>query len=687
MNHPSPLRHYRNQLVRFGVLCLIASPFMSAQTSNTLLPKPAQMTVAAGSIPFTGNFTVSLSGTHNPILEAATRRTLDALELSTGIPLGKGLQVPDATLTIQVQDPSGTRPTLDTDESYSIHTTGNKIILKAGNVFGALHGLETLQQLLQVEGGNYVIPAVQIDDAPRFPWRGFMLDVSRHFMPLPVIYRTLDGMAAVKLNVFHWHLTDDQGFRVESKRFPQLTQVGSDHLFYTQDQVRAVIAYASARGIRVVPEFDVPGHVTSWLIGMPELGSIQRPYAIARTFGVWDGALDPTKDSTYQFLDAFIGEMADLFPDEYMHMGGDESNGKDWKANPQIVDFMKAHNMKSTEELQAYFSARVLELVKGHHKQMVGWDEILTPNTPKDAIIQSWRGVESLAVASKQGNRGILSAPYYLDGMKTSERMYLDDPIPEGSALTAEQQKLVLGGEACMWAEQITPQTVDSRVWPRTAALAERFWSPRETRDVPDMYRRLAVESLRLDALGLTHISGPQSGLRQLAGGEEGAAQLAVLASTLSPVSFGERYHQQRTSQLTPMGNPVDYLRPDPALRENLLLIADRYLHSTSPAEHSAARQQLESLFQSWIDSGPRLDSLAADNPRLRQLSERRVQLVKLGTLGVQALKAIDSHKAPSAAWIEQQNALLKEAGSHAELTDFVVLPPLQQLLEAAGKH
>jgi hexosaminidase len=687
MNHPSPLRHYRNQLVRFGVLCLIASPFMSAQTSNTLLPKPAQMTVATGSIPFTGNFTVSLGGTHNPILEAATRRTLDALELSTGIPLGKEMQAPDATLTIQVQDPSGTRPTLDTDESYSIHSTGNKIVLKAGNIFGALHGLETFQQLLQVEGGNYVIPTVQIDDAPRFPWRGFMLDVSRHFMPLPVIYRTLDGMAAVKLNVFHWHLTDDQGFRVESKRFPQLTQVGSDHLFYTQDQVRAVIAYASARGIRVVPEFDVPGHVTSWLIGMPELGSIQRPYAIARTFGVWDGALDPTKDSTYQFLDAFIGEMADLFPDEYMHMGGDESNGKDWKANPQIVDFMKAHNMKSTEELQAYFSARVLELVKGHHKQMVGWDEILTPNTPKDAIIQSWRGVESLAVASKQGNRGILSAPYYLDGMKTSERMYLDDPIPEGSALTAEQQKLVLGGEACMWAEQITPQTVDSRVWPRTAALAERFWSPRETRDVPDMYRRLAVESLRLDALGLTHISGPQSGLRQLAGGEEGAAQLSVLASTLSPVSFGERYHQQRTSQLTPMGNPVDYLRPDPALRENLLLLPDRYLHSTSPAEHAAARQQLESLFQSWIDSGPRLDSLAADNPRLHQLAERRVQLVKLGTLGAQALKAIDSHKAPSTAWIEEQNALLKEAGSHAELTDFVILPPLQQLLEAAAKH
>jgi len=676
--------------VSLGAFCLLASSLLAAQSpvlQNMLLPAPSQITAASGSIPFTKDSTVSLGGAQNRILEDATRHTLDALGTYTGVQLNKVPQAAGATLTIQVQDVNGMRPTLETDESYSLNSTGNKIVLQAKTVFGALHGLQTLQQLVQVEDGRYVVPAVQINDSPRFPWRGLMIDVSRHFMPLPVIYRTLDGMAAVKLNVFHWHLTDDQGFRVESKLFPRLTQMGSDGLFYTQDEVRAVVRYASARGIRVVPEFDVPGHVTSWLVGMPELGSVQRPYEISRTFGVWDGALDPTKESTYKFLDEFIGEMAGLFPDEFMHMGGDESNGADWKANPRIVAFMQAHTMKSTDDLQAYFSSRVLALVKQHHKQMVGWDEILTHDTPKDAIIQSWRGVESLAVAAKQGNRGILSAPYYLDGMKSAERMYLDDPIPDGSTLTIEQQRLILGGEVCMWAEQITPQTVDSRIWPRTAALAERFWSPRETRDVHDMYRRLAVESIRLDGLGLTHISGPETGLRQLAGSEAGGAQLAVLTSVLSPVSFGNRYEQQKTSQLTPMGNPVDYTRPDPPAREDFRLLVERYLHSNSSEEHTAARHPLESLFQSWIASGPALDRIATGHPKLNQLSLRRSQLPRLGTLGMQSLDSIDSHKTPAAGWIEEQNTLLKAAAEHSELTDFVILLPLQQLLEASGKH
>jgi len=690
MNRTPVLRHPHIKGLSLGVFCLFASMALSAQSpvfQNTLLPEPSRMTTASGSIPFTKDFTVSLSGAHNVILEEATRRTLDALEAYTGVQLNKAPQDANATLTIQVQDTTGTHPTLDTDESYSIDSTSNKVILQAKTVFGALRGLETLQQLLQVEDGHYAIPSLQINDSPRFPWRGLMLDVSRHFMPLPVIYRTLDGMAAVKLNVFHWHLTDDQGVRIESKRFPKLTLMGSDGQFYTQDQVRDVIRYASARGIRVVPEFDVPGHVTSWFVGMPEFASVQRPYTISRSFGVWDGALDPTQENTYKFLDAFIGEMADLFPDEYMHMGGDESNGKDWKATPHIVAFMQAHNMKSTEELQTYFSTRVLALVKRHHKQMVGWDEILSPGTPKDAIIQSWRGVESLSVAAKQGNRGILSAPYYLDGMKSAERMYLDDPIPDGSTLTTEQQKLILGGEVCMWAEQITPQTVDSRMWPRTAALAERFWSTRETRDVPDMYRRLAVESIRLDSLGLTHISGPQSGLRQLAGSEEGSSQLAVLISVLSPGSLHERYSQQKTSQLTPMANPVDYTRPDPPIREELVLLVEQYLHSASPTEHTAARQQLANLFQSWIATGPVLDSLAAEQPKLNQLSLRRAQLPKLGQLGIQSIDSIDSHTAPASAWVEEQSTLLKAAAEHSELTNFVILPPLQQLFETAGKQ
>ncbi|WP_255551525.1 beta-N-acetylhexosaminidase [Granulicella sp. dw_53] len=655
---------------------------------NTLLPQPTKLQASAGALPLTSLFTVASNAVRNPVLASATRRMLDEIEQKTSTQLSKtlGSETGNATLTITLTDPTPQRPTLETDESYTLNVTASRITLQAANVFGALHGLETIKQLVEPQNGVYVIPAVSITDNPRFPWRGLMLDVGRHFLPLPVIYRTIDAMAAVKLNVLHLHLTEDQGFRLESKRFPRLTEMGSDGLFYTQEQMRSVIAYASAHGVRIVPEFDVPGHVTSWLVGYPELGSMPHDYKIGRTFGVWDPALDPTKESTYKFLDSFIEEMAALFPDEYMHMGGDESNGKDWKANPAIAAYMQQHKIKSTDDLQVYFSTRVLALVKKHKKQMVGWDEILQPNTPKDAIIQSWRGAASLNTAASQGNRSILSAPYYLDAMKTAERMYLDDPIPADSKLTPEQTKLILGGEVTMWAEQVTQETVDSRVWPRTAALAERFWSPQNVRDVDDLYRRLEVESIRLDALGLTHISVPNMGLRQLAGSERGAAQLAVLISTLTPASFHFRYEQQKTSQLTPMGNVVDFTRPDPPLRQDFRLLVERYLHTTD-AEHELARQQLESLFHAWIATRPSIDALALDHPLLNGVKLRREQLPQLGFLGVQSLGFIEAKSPPDPAWVQTQAVLLKQAAEPHDIVDFVVLPPLQSLLDASQQH
>ena len=659
----------------------------AGQFRDTLLPKPSHVEVLDGQLALTPAFTVSSNASENAALQAATRRMLNRLEQQTNVPLSKTLLPAGgtgATLRITVAGAAQSRPALGVDESYTLTSDGKGIRLDAPTVFGALHGLFTLEQLVQARDGAFVLPAIRVTDAPRFPWRGLMLDVARHFMPLPVVYRTIDGMAAVKLNVLHLHLTDDQGFRIESKRFPRLTEFGSDGLFYTQQQMREVVAYASARGIRVVPEFDVPGHVTSWLTGMPELASVPRKDTISRTFGIWDQALDPTKESTYVFLDAFIGEMAELFPDEYLHLGGDESNGNDWKANPAIAAYMRDHGMKSTDDLQVYFSSRALDLVKKHGKQMVGWDEILQPGTPKDAVIQSWRGAESLAVAAKQGNRGILSAPYYLDAMKTAERMYLDDPLAAGAELSPEQTRLILGGEATLWAEQVTAQTEDSRIWPRTAALAERFWSPRDTRDIPDLYRRLATESIRLEAFGLTHISGPQAGLRQIAGSERGADQLAVLTAALTPASFSDRYQQQKTSQLTPMGNVVDFTRPDPPLRVHLQRLVEQYLQS-GPTRDGAAHE-LQTLFDSWIASGPALDALAVDHPLVGGVALRRKQLVQLGQLGKDALGYIASGKAAPAAWTRQAQALLKDAELHREIVDFAVLPPMGQLVAAAGK-
>ncbi|MGB6745585.1 MAG: family 20 glycosylhydrolase [Terracidiphilus sp.] len=678
---------------RIGTLLLSSAALLfplalAAQTAaanagfiNTLMPLPASLTAKSGSLRIDSSFSYAIHGPCCTRLNAGAVRLIDRLEMLTGIELAKKpAQGQDGTLTIDVLSPaSSAYPTLDEDESYTLDIDSPHIALHAKTDIGALRGMETLLQLAQPEGSGFIFPAVHIEDAPRFPWRGLMLDAGRHFLPVDVIYRTLDGMAAVKLNVLHWHLTEDQGFRIESRVFPKLQSLGSNGLYYTQQQVRDVVAYASARGIRVVPEFDMPGHSTSWLVGYPSLGSAPGPYSVQTVFGIHDAALDPTRESTYTFLDAFLGEMAHLFPDAYMHVGGDESNGKQWAANPHIQAFMRAHGLTTSAQLQAYFNTRVQKILAKYHKRMVGWDEILSPNLPRSAVIQNWHGTEFLINAAKQGHNGIYSHPYYLDHMYTAAEVFLADPIPAGSDLTPEQTKLILGGEACMWGEHVSPLTIDSRIWPRAAAVAERFWSPASDRDTGDMYRRLAVESLRLDAEGLTHISHPERALRQLAGTQDDGA-LALFASTLEPVDFGQRYHEQRTSQLTPLDQLVDALRPDPPLRHEMELLVAAALKGDTDAMN-----QLQSIFRYWVYAATPLESLSMREPLLHEESERISEWPKLGQIGLDALTYLSNNAAPPEGWQAEQTATIQEAAKPQELINFVVLPPLQKLVDAAA--
>ena len=269
------------------------------------------------------------------------------------------------------------------DESYVLTVAPEGVTLAAPETWGALRGLETLLDLIEPGPGGLSLPAVTIKDRPRFPWRGLMIDSGRHFMPVEVLKRNLDGMAAVKLNVLHWHLTDDQGFRVESRLFPKLHQMGSDGLFYTQAQIKDVIAYAADRGIRVVPEFDMPGHTTSWFVGHPELATEARAYTIERKWGIMAPAMDPTREEVYRFLDAFIGEMAALFPDPVLHIGGDEVEGHAWDKSTAVAAFKKAKGLASNADLQAYFNKRLAQIVTRHGKTMMGWDEILHPGSPQ----------------------------------------------------------------------------------------------------------------------------------------------------------------------------------------------------------------------------------------------------------------------------------------------------------------
>jgi len=267
---------------------------------------------------------------------------------------------------------------------------------------------------------------------------------------------------------------DDQGFRVESLAWPKLHEQASDGNFYTRAQIRDVIDYATERGIRVVPEFDLPGHGSAWLTAYPELASASGPYEIERSWGIFDPTINPTIEKTYEFLDALFAEMAELFDDEFIHIGGDENNGKHWLANPDIVAFMDERGYEGPLTLQRYFNERVLAIMTKYGKRMVGWDEIFEDGLPKNVVIQSWRGRESLFESARLGYSGILSNGYYIDLIHPTDDHYLNDPLPADSPLTPEEAARILGGEATMWAEYVSPETVDSRIWPRTAAIAER---------------------------------------------------------------------------------------------------------------------------------------------------------------------------------------------------------------------
>jgi hexosaminidase len=420
--------------------CMSAAPY--------LMPLPKEMTVSPGFAPITGAFVVIVSGpgAQDERVQKAISRLTERITRQTGIPIHPSNG--DAVMQITVAEAGHAGPQkLGDSEKYSLTVANNLVKLDAETPLGVLRGMETLLQLIQQTPGTpgFGVPNVVIHDEPRFPWRGLSFDVSRHFMPVDVVKRELDGLAAIKMNVLHWHLSDDEGFRVESKKYPKLQELGSDGMYYTQDQVRDVIAYAADRGIRIVPEFDMPGHSSSFLAAYPELGSGPGPFHVVHDHEEEPSlVMDPTKETTYEFIDGFIGEMADLFPDEYFHVGGDEVSPKKWLGTPHIKAFMEAHHMATAAELQAYFSKRVLDIVTKHGKHMVGWDEILNKDLPKTAVIQSWRGQASLWSAAKEGYQGILSANYYLDLSYSAAHHYEVDPMKlpgKTFDLTPEQAK------------------------------------------------------------------------------------------------------------------------------------------------------------------------------------------------------------------------------------------------------
>jgi len=647
--------------------------------TNTLMPMPAKISAHAGELTLTPDFRLSASGFRNRRLESGLQRLRTRLEYATGLTLSRELTAIDKAVSLEVRVQSaGQEPqSVNEDESYALKVTAVGATIDAPTVVGALRGMETFLQLIQGGSNGYYIPAVKIEDSPRFPWRGLLIDCARHFQPIEVLQRTLDGMAAVKMNVFHWRLTDDQGFRMESKIFPKLTGLGSDGLYYTQAQAREIVAYARDHGIRVVPDFDMPGHARSWFVGYPELASGPGPYVLRRKFGIDDAAMDPTRETTFAFLDKFLGEMAGIFPDPYLHISGDESNGAQWRANPKIVAYMRQHHLKDTQALQAEFNQRIEALLTKHGKHMMGWDEVLHPALPKDVVIESWRDTRFLVDAAKRGYRNILAAPYYLDHMKTAEEYYLADPLPPGLDLTSEQRKLVLGGEACMWTEFVDSETLDSRVWPRAAAIAERFWSPLEVRAVDDMYRRLSSASLRLEGLGLTHLTYPEAALRQMAGTEDIDA-VRTFVSVLEPYGMSA---DNKTIQLTPLDRFNNVLPPDPPDRYKFYVLVQSFLQH--PSADSKGGIELNILFQRWRDASEKVQALMETSPLLAEGRIRSQQLRELATIGSETVDHLTKMSVVPAGWKESTLAKLKAYEKPTDMLVFTVIVPLKDLVSA----
>ncbi|MFI8415010.1 beta-N-acetylhexosaminidase [Serratia sp. NPDC078593] len=353
------------------------------------------------------------------------------IELQTGWILAPAATPGGATIEITIQHPVAAQPQPDSDERYQLAVTPQGVTLHANTRFGALRGMETLLQLLQTDAENTFLPLVAIADEPRFPWRGVLLDSARHFLPVSDILRQLDGMAAAKLNVFHWHLTDDQGWRFASVHYPKLQQLASDGQFYSREQMQQVVAYAAARGIRVVPEIDLPGHASSIAVAYPELMSAPGPYTMEREWGVHQPTLDPSNEQVYQFIDAIIGEVAAIFPDPYVHIGGDEVDATQWKQSKAVQALMQRHQLADTQALQAWFNQRVEQILEKHQRRMVGWDEIYHPSLPRSIVIQSWQGPDSLGASAQEGYQGILSTGFYLDQPQSTAYHYRNEILPQ----------------------------------------------------------------------------------------------------------------------------------------------------------------------------------------------------------------------------------------------------------------
>jgi hexosaminidase len=436
------------------------------------------------------------------------------------------------------------------DEGYELAVHPDSVVIRAHTDAGLFYGVQTLRQLLpteiekrdKVDGVKWTIPCVEIKDSPRYGWRGLMLDVSRHFEDKAEVEHLLDLMALHKLNCFHWHLTDDQGWRIEIKKYPKLTEIGawrdgigfgldpkrSTHYradgkyggFYTQDEIREVVAYAAKLHITVIPEIEMPGHATAAMAAYPEMSVGKKAVGVTTQAGVLKEIYDPSNPQTFVFIDDVLTEVAQLFPAAYIHIGGDEVPKEPWKNDPSCQALIKSEGLKNEDELQSWFVKKVEKIVESKHRRLIGWDEILEGGLAPGAAVMSWHGNSGGIQAAEAGHDCVMSPtsncyfdygqtrakgqPKTIGGYLPLKTVYAFDPTPK--KLNPEQAKHILGGQGNLWGEYMPDmKQVELMAFPRTCAMAEDTWSASDRKDYKDFLRRLEGFEKRLDVLGVNY--------------------------------------------------------------------------------------------------------------------------------------------------------------------------------------
>lgn len=500
-----------------------------------IIPQPQSMKIGEGQFALSDNTVIVASGDAAPVAHFLA----ELLRPATGL-----------ALPIVESGEGGIRFVLnagEASEGYTLTVTDAGITIEASSRAGLFYGVQTLRQLLPasiesretVRGVQWAVPAVTINDAPRFGWRGLHLDVARHCYDVAFIKKYIDLMALYKFNTFHWHLTDDQGWRIEIKQYPKLTEIGSRRTetpipnnreqgdgkpyggFYTQDEVREVVAYAAERSITVLPEIEMPGHAVAALTAYPELGCVGAGYTVRTSWGIADDVFCAGKEAVFTFLENVLSEVLELFPGEYIHVGGDECPKVRWEHCPHCQARIKAEGLADEHALQSYFIQRIEKWLNARGRRLIGWDEILEGGLAANATVMSWRGSQGGINAANAGHDVVMSPTThcYLDyyqGEDTEnepsaigeylplERVYQFQPIP--AAIDPAKAHHVLGGQGNVWTEYMpTAAQVEYMVFPRAAALAEIVWSYPAERNFDDFFARMVQQQARLDALGVNY--------------------------------------------------------------------------------------------------------------------------------------------------------------------------------------